>query len=259
MPKEKLDFVLSVIFASFFILLLMVAAFMLFRIYIKRKNKLLLEKERMSIQYEQTLLQSKLEIQEQTFQYISQELHDNIGQVLSLVSLNLNTMNAPGEITRITHMDELLGRALTDLRNLSHSLDADHIRDNGWHTPVRKLLQQLQDTGKYTTEVKLEDDLPALAEERPIILFRMIQEVISNINKHASADTIIFIAQKKNDRLEITIQDNGKGFDSRIASEGAGLRNLQNRAKLIDANLSFDSKPGKGTVVTISIKTENIE
>src|SRR5215510_3769418 len=123
MQKDKLDFVLSILFASIFILLLMVAVFMLFRIYLKRKNKLILEKERMSIQFEQTLLESKLEIQEQIFHDISQELHDNIGQVLSLVSINLNTLNAPHETDRITRMDELLGKAITDLRNLSHSLD----------------------------------------------------------------------------------------------------------------------------------------
>ena len=88
--------------ASIFILLLVIAIFMLFRIYLKRKNKLLLEKERMSIQFEQTLLQSKLEIQEHTFHDISQELHDNIGQVLSLVSINLNTLKAPDETDKIS-------------------------------------------------------------------------------------------------------------------------------------------------------------
>src|SRR6267154_750442 len=97
MPKEKLDFVLSILFASFFVLLLMIAVFMLFRIYLKRKNKLLLEKERMNIEFEQTLLRSQLEIQEQIFTHISQEMHDNISQVLSLVRLNLNTLNIPAD------------------------------------------------------------------------------------------------------------------------------------------------------------------
>src|SRR5258706_9026809 len=119
MPKDKIDFDMLIAGASFLILMLMVAVVMLFRIYLKRKNKLLLEKERMSIQFEQTLLQSKLEIQEQTFHDISQELHDNIGQVLSLVSIHLNTLNAGQDGDKITLMDELLGKAITDLRNLS--------------------------------------------------------------------------------------------------------------------------------------------
>ena len=259
MQKDKLEFVLSILFASIFVLLLMVAAFMLFRIYLKRKNKLLLEKERMSIQFEKTLLQSKLEIQEQTFNYISKELHDNIGQVLSLLSINLNTLNAPDEAGKIKLMDELLGKALTDLRSMSHSLDADHIRSTGWAGPVSKLLDDLQHTGKYTTRIRIGDDLPAIGNEKPFILFRMIQEVINNIIKHAEAGKISFEAQKQNNRLVITIQDDGKGFNSRADSDGAGLRNLENRSKMINADLSIDSETGKGTLVTISIKTDNIE
>ena len=259
MQKDKLDLFLLILFASLFILLLIAAAFMLFRIYLKRKNKLLLEKERMSIQFEQTLLHSKLEIQEQTFADISRELHDNVGQVLSLLSINLNTLDASQDEVKIKLMDELLGKALTDLRNLSHSLDADYIRNNGWPAPVSKLLQQLENTGKYKTYISLGENLPSLGNERPFILFRMIQEVINNITRHAAADTIFFEAQNQQDHVVITIRDNGKGFDSEAIPVGSGLRNLVNRSKMINAVLTVDSELGKGTLITISIKTDNIE
>ena len=259
MSKEKLDFVLSIVFASLFILLLMAAAFMLFRIYLKRKNKLLLEKQRMNIEFEQTLLRSQLEIQEQTFAHISQEMHDNISQVLSLVRLNLNTLNAPANAEKITLMDELLEKVLTDLRNLSQSLDADYIRKNGWATTVTKLLQHLQNTGKYTTQIQMDEDLPLLGHEKPIILFRMIQEVINNIVKHAAADTILLKAQRDGRKLVISIRDNGKGFDSQATSDGAGLRNLETRSKLINADMAISSEPGSGTSVIISIKPESID
>jgi signal transduction histidine kinase len=253
MPKDKIEFVILITGVSFLILMLVAAVVMLFRIYLKRKNKLLLEKERMSIQFEQTLLQSKLEIQEQTFHDISGELHDNIGQVLSLVSINLNTLNAPQDTDKIAKMDELLGKALTDLRNLSHSLDADYIRNNGWTDLVQKLLSNVQNTGKFTTRLQLDENLPPLGTEKPIILFRMIQEVINNIIKHAEANTIYLNAQKNNDQLVITIKDNGKGFSGNNIAGGAGLHNLQNRAKTINAELTINSEPGAGTVVTISI------
>jgi signal transduction histidine kinase len=259
MPKEKLDFVLSILFASFFVLLLVVAVVMLFRIYLKRKNKLLLEKERMSIQFEQTLLQSQLEIQEQTFAYVSREIHDNIGQVLSLVRLNINTLNTPAETDKITLMDGLMEKAIADLRNLSHSLDADYIRNSGWTEPVTKLLHDLQKTGKYTTHIQLGENLPHLGNEKPIILFRMIQEVINNIIKHAAANIINLEAQKEKDRLVIKIKDNGKGFNTQAVSAGSGLRNLEKRSKMINADFFVSSQPGKATCVTISIKTENNE
>lgn len=259
MPKNKVDFVLLIVAVSFFILMLMIAAVMLFRIYLKRKNKLLLEKELMGIQFEQTLLQSKLEIQEQTFTYISGELHDNVVQVLSLVRLNLNTLIAPAETDKISVLDSLMNKAISDLRNLSHSLDTDYIRNNGWEKPVVKLLTELQLTGKYSTQVQLGDNLPSIGNEKPIILFRMIQEVINNILKHAGADKIFFKAVNENGKLAITIQDNGKGFDRQTVSDGAGLRNLENRSRMINADMTISSGPGNGTLVNISIKTETIE
>ncbi len=256
MPKDKIDFVILITGVSFLMLMLVIAVVLLFRIYLKRKNKLLLEKELMGIQFEQTLLQSKLEIQEQTFRDISQELHDNIGQMLSLVSINLNTLNAPQETDKIAKMDELLGKALTDLRNLSHSLDADYIRNNGWTGLVIKLLNNLEATGKFNTSVELDEELPSLGTEKPIILFRMVQEVINNIMKHANAKTIYLKGKKENNKLVITIKDDGKGFAGNMISEGAGLNNLHNRAKMINAELAINSQPAQGTLVTISIKTD---
>jgi signal transduction histidine kinase len=258
MQKDNLEVLLSVVVASLFILMLVIVIIMLVRIYLKRKNKLLLEKELMGIQFEQTLLQSKLEIQEQTFRDISQELHDNIGQMLSLLSINLNTLNAPHEVQRIAKMDDLLTKALADLRNLSHSLDADYIRNNGWTGLVVKLLNNLEATGKFRTPIELDDDLPSLGTEKPIILFRMIQEVIHNIIKHANANTIYLTGKKENGQLIITIRDNGKGFSADKAAGGSGLHNLQKRAKMIDAELSINSRPGEGTFVTISIKPESV-
>ena len=254
MQKEKLEVLLSVIVASFFILLLVITLFIFFRVYIKRKNKLLVEKQIMSIQFEQTLLQSKLEIQEQTFRDISQELHDNIAQVLSLASISVNTLHAPGHEAKLTQIEELLTKALTDLRNLSHTLDTDYIRNNGWVGLVQKLFANLRSTDKYQTELDLADDLPALGDEKPIILFRMIQEVVNNIMKHANANTISLNAKKANDVLLIAIRDNGKGFSGDAVIAGAGLQNVQKRAKMINADLKIESQPGAGTHVIISIK-----
>lgn len=259
MQKEKLDLVFSVVAASIFILLLFISAVMLFRIYLKRKNKLILEKEILAAKFEQTLLQSKLEIQEQAFSDIGREIHDNIGQVLSLARININTVNAPGDAAKLNLIDELMEKALTDLRSLSHSLDADIIRKKGWMEMLRKLLQDLQKSGKYDTSLKAAEGLPALGSEKPIILFRMIQEMINNIIKHANADKIAIEAKKENDRLIISLSDNGRGFDTKLASQGAGLRNLENRAKMIGADLYIRSESGSGTTITIALKTESNE
>jgi signal transduction histidine kinase len=259
MQKEKLDLIVSVIAASLFVLLLAISVLFLFRIYLKRKNKLLLQQERMNIEFEQTLLKSKLEIQELTLNNISREIHDNIGQVLSLVRIHLNTLQLPGQEEKIEHMDELMGKAITDLRSLSHSLDADHIRDKGWLMPVSRLLSDLQKTGRYTTSLEADDNLPTLGMDKPIILFRMIQEVINNVIRHAAADTIAVAVKREPTNMLIRIRDNGKGFDTRANPEGVGLQNLKTRSKLIDANLAVTSTINEGTTVIINVKTDTNE
>ncbi|MCG2614341.1 ATP-binding protein [Terrimonas sp. NA20] len=256
MQKEALDLIVSIISASVFVLLLMIAVFSLFRIYLKRKNTLLQEKQRMAVQFEQTLLQSKLEIQEQTFADISREIHDNIGQVLSLARINLNTLNVPADNNKINLVDELMEKAITDLRNLSHSLDSDMIRNKGWLEPTQRLLRDLEKTGKYTARLIISENPPTLGHDRPIILFRMIQEVINNIIKHAGANSIDLHVSKDKEHLTIIIKDNGKGFSKEKSSAGAGLRNLENRARMIAADLHIDSEIGAGTTITISVKLE---
>ena len=259
MPENKgTDIVVSVIAISIFVLLLMIAVVMILRIYIRRKNKMILEKQMMAVQFEQTLLQSQLEIQEQTFKYISGELHDNVNQVLSLVRINLNTLQT-SEGEKIERMDELLGKAITDLRQLSHSLDADQIRNVGWTDPVLKIFRSLETSGSYKINVQIAENTPTIESEKGIILFRILQEAINNIIRHSNATQIYFTTRNENNALTIELADNGRGFDMAIAKQGLGLRNLVSRAKMIDANLLVNSTPGSGTSVIISFNPLNIE
>ena len=259
MQKEKLDFVVSVVAATFFVLLLMIAVVLLFRIYLKRKNRLLLEKERMSVEFEQTLLRSKLEIQEQTFTHISREIHDNIGQVLSLVRINLNRLDHNQDPDKMGLMDDLMGKAITDLRNLSHSLDTDLIRNTGWLKAAERLLLDIQRTGNHDVSFTADAVMPSLGNEKSIILFRMIQEITNNIIRHAQATEIRFNSYHQNQKIIIEISDNGKGFDTTTASAGAGLQNLSSRSQLIDGEISISSSIGKGTNIIIAINTGNHE
>lgn len=259
MQKERLELILAILSSSLFVLLLGIAILMLFRIYLKRKNTLLLEKERMRIEFEQTLLHSKLAIQEETFTYISREIHDNIGQVLSVVRLGLNTMDTTANEEKINRMDELMEKAITDLRNLSHSLDTNLIRNTGWIKAAERLLLDLAKTGACKVVFAAEDNLPTLGNEKPIILFRMIQEILNNIIRHAKATEIKFQAAVKDQEIIITITDNGKGFDMDQVVAGAGLQNIESRAKLIDAKLYIHTVPGEGTSVTIAINTFILE
>lgn len=244
---------------SLFVLLMVIAVIAIFRVFLKRKTTLLLEKEQMSRQFEKTLLQSKLEIQEETFTYISREIHDNIGQTLSMARLNLNSMELPAVAEKMEMIDHMLEKSITDLRNLSHSLDTDRIRKYGWMNEVNALLENLKRSGKYKIQVETDSQLPVPGKDKPIILFRMIQEIINNIIKHASATEINFNASHKNNNIIIVIKDNGKGFDKSSMTAGSGLDNLLSRSAMINACIDINSQPGEGTQIIISIHNETDE
>lgn len=219
----------------------------------------MLEKELLGIQFEQTLLQSKLEIQEEIFTYISRELHDNIGQTLSMARLNLNSVELPELQQKVELIDNLMEKSIADLRNLSHSLDTDRIRKYGLLNEIAAMLENLKKSGKYKVNIETEEQLTIPGKDKPIILFRMIQEIINNIIKHAGATEINFKASHKNNNIIIEIKDNGKGFDKNAVAAGSGLNNLLSRSAMIDAAITINSRPGEGTQIIISIHDESHE
>ncbi|MEO7316337.1 MAG: ATP-binding protein [Ginsengibacter sp.] len=219
----------------------------------QRRNKLLFENQKIKKDFEQTLLNTQLEIQEQTLMHISREIHDNIGQVLSLARLQLHSLSTNGQDDDIEYTDNLLEKAITDLRALSHSLNTNSIKDEGFSASVIKVLRQFENTGKFKTSFIDETNF-SVSDDHGIILFRIIQEVLSNVVKHADATEIIIRIEKMGDRTTINIIDNGKGFDLenlKSAESGIGIRNITDRAMIIGAKLSLISQQNIGTTVRI--------
>lgn len=216
-----------------------------------RKNRLLFENERIKKEYEETLLNSRLEIQEYTFNYVSREIHDNIGQMLSLARLQLNGIESPDDIE---NTDELLGKAIADLRLLSHTLNTNHIKEKGLIPSVEELLNQFERSGKFKTHITLPEQSFHLSDDNELIVFRVIQELLNNISKHAQASEISIVLNKKPGEQDIIIIDNGKGFDTqKVTSGGIGLKNISDRVAIMGGSLTINSEIGKGTSVNIRI------
>lgn len=219
----------------------------------QRRNKLVYENQKIKKDFEQTLLNTQLEIQEQTLTHISQEIHDNIGQVLSLARLQLHSLSENSRREEIEYTDNLLEKAITDLRSLSHSLNTNSIKENGFAASLKKILEQFEKTGKFNTSFYDEADF-TISDDHGIILFRIIQEVLNNITKHAEATEIIIRIEKPEKHIIISIADNGKGFNTEklISTEGGiGIRNITERALIIGAKLSLISQVNHGTTVRI--------
>jgi signal transduction histidine kinase len=240
-------------------LLLAILFILLVVISLRRRKKMLKEKDMLRMRYEKEILQSQLEIQEQTFKNISQEIHDNIGQALTLAKLNLNTMPPTDTDVqeKMTTTKELVSKAIVDLRDLSRSLNTDYVADMGLQKAIEYEFMLISKSSNMITNLQIEGESFRMDKQKELILFRIIQEVLNNILKHAGATTIVATLNYRSTLLEITVTDNGKGFllpdthNANTPGTGLGLRNMDNRAKLIGATFSMNSTPGNGTEVRI--------
>lgn len=227
--------------------------YLLFIQYSHKKIEHLKQMKNLQFEYEQTLLQSQIEIQEQTLQHISREIHDNIGQVLSLVSLNLNTISLTDN-DKLKFTGELVTKAIDDLRNLSKSLSPDRVQTIGLKESIKTELQQLEKTGRFKTTLQVKKELAEISPEKTVILYRMIQEVLNNIIKHSQATEVSTLISGNDYQDIISISDNGLGFNTEESSTGLGLHNLKQRADMIHADLDISSELNKGTTVSFIIK-----
>ena len=208
--------------------------------------------------FNQELLKTRLEIQEETFKTISQEIHDNIGQALSFVKLSINTVNVydPEETKqKLQESKNHLSKTIQDLRDLAKSLNTDFIAELGLGGAIEQQLQLMQKTGAYQTSLSI-DGKEYKDQQQDIVVFRIVQELLNNIVKHAGAATVDINMVYEPANLLITVKDDGKGFDSKSKSntqKGLGLANMRTRMGLINGQFSINSKPGHGTTATIEL------
>ncbi|MBY0482595.1 MAG: hypothetical protein K2Q21_14660 [Chitinophagaceae bacterium] len=262
MPKQQDELLITIVVASVFFVLIGIFLMILVFFFLRRQRKYKMEKEEMRNRFEQTLLNTQLEIQEHTFNYISQEIHDNIGQVLSLVRLNLNVLSEKSPEIHLNNTDELLGKVISDLRTLSHNLNSNRLQEIGIVEGLKSLLQQIDKTAKFSTEFKCQEvaALSFMNNDHSLILYRMVQEVLHNIIKHAMAANIIMEIKAKNAKsCLVSITDNGKGFDTTKLQDnktGIGLQNIFARANLINATVKVNSIEGKGTSIIFEVTNQ---
>ena len=251
--------------AIFFLMSVFIVSFIL--LYRRRQIKNFKEKQLLESQFSQALLQTQLEIQEQTLKTISEEIHDNIGQALSLAKLKLNTIDITKQeqlIEKITDSKNLVSKAIQDLRDLSRSLNTDNIAAMGLIRALEYELELFRKSG-FTTDLRISGTITRMEPQRELIIFRIVQEALTNIIKHAEAGTITVMAVYNTDTLELQVQDDGKGIPvildinkEESSNKSLGLRNMHNRAKMVGATFSMESVPGNGTVIKLSIPFNNV-
>jgi len=227
-------------------------------LYRNRQLKNKQEQDEREAAYRQELLQTQIEIQEQTLEYISKEIHDNITQVLSFVKLSLasvgNTLD-DNKKAKINESRELVAQTITDLRDLSKSLSFEHIAQIGLVKTIKKEVEKINKSDLIRISFLTEGQIYPLGEQRELVLFRILQEAINNALKYAAAKHFKISLQYQADLFNLTLEDDGAGFSPDLLNNknGSGLRNMENRAALIGGKAIINSAPGNGCRIHVSL------
>ncbi len=227
-------------------------------LYQKRKEKHFKETESLKLNFSQTLLQSQIEIQEQTLQHISRELHDNLGQVASLIKINLTTLKLDDRekaLEKIEDTKELTRQLIGDIKSLSVSLSGDRVAQTGLVKALQTEAERLNKTGLFVVLFEHTGGIPTIENDTAIIVYRMAQEVLNNMVKHSEAKHINIKLTLTESLFTLAFSDDGKGFSmEQMQQSGSGLANLQKRAGLINAILQVTSSPGNGSRTSIELQ-----
>lgn len=260
MDKIQLDTDIYLILLAIIILLTGLTGFIIYFLVLYRKKQVLhqIEREGLALKFQQEILNTQIEIQEQTMQTISTDLHDNIGQLLSLTSLTLNSIELKQDAKNQKKVDaaaDLTLKSIKELRQLSKLLQGDQLMGLGLAEAIRHEVEWLERSGKFSVTYVHDEDIPA-NKDKGLFIFRMLQEAINNIIKHSSANRINIKLEYHDETVYLYINDNGIGFDTRkttSAQWGMGLNNIHKRTRIIGGEVIIKSKPGEGTAITLII------
>jgi len=205
--------------------------------------------DQIKIEHEKILLNIENEIQQETLTQVGRELHDNIGQLLSLAKLNF------GSIKPEKHLAgrELISQIIQEVRGLSKTLNMDWVESITLEEFLKQQLDKIKSTGFCETQLLVDAPIENLKKDEKLVLIRVVQEILNNAIKHAYPDRIVIRILSSGAKPQIIIEDNGKGYDTTQQSTGSGMTNLAKRMMTIGGEFYIESELGKGTLTKLTL------
>lgn len=251
------DIAFTVVVTTLLILLLIfgviITIFLANRRHIQQEVKM----AQLQVNYEQELRKAEQEVQEQVLTNIARDLHDNIGQLLTYMNIQLEQgkITYPETTGILTPISGTLGDTIQQVRLLSRSLNSDFLESGGLVQSITQEVTRLQQFSSLSINWQHDDTEPALNKDQRIMTFRIFQEILNNALKHSGAKNID-ISLQGIQPFCLAVADDGRGFDLEgilNAGAGSGLRNMSKRAALANLNLNITSSLGKGSSFRLSI------
>jgi signal transduction histidine kinase len=238
------------IVSTLLVLFIVIALIILFTVFQKKKNDLVEKRKIEKEKFEREIAETQIEIREETLRNISWELHDNIGQLLTLAKIQLQ--NASKE--NINEVSETITRGLAEVRALSKLINPEAIKNINLKEAIQLEIDRFNRLNFIDSSLEIIGEIKIIDVKHSIIIFRILQEFFSNTIKHSRASTLKITLNYKLDGLNIMAKDNGIGFSSDVKKEGIGLINIKKRAQLIGAEIKFLSEENRGTLLEIYYK-----
>lgn len=229
-----------------------------FATYRKRQIEFKVQHENQKKLFSEELLRSQLEISEQVMRHISEEIHDNIGQSIIVAKMQLSLLKHPDFQPQLMAADDLLDRCLRDMRNLSKTLNGHYVSREGINETLKNEIQLINTSRRIKCELHGSFPENQFNSNTEIIIFRCVQEAISNAIKHAQAESIQISIAYPDGSLVIAIADDGTGLpENWKMQKGLGMDNLERRVALIGGELKIWSQKNEGTRISIIFPLTN--
>ena len=201
-----------------------------------------------------------IEAEEAERQRIAKDLHDGVGQMMSAAKMNLSAYEAnvffkdEEEKINFEKIISLVDESCKEVRAVSHNMMPNALLKNSLASAIREFIDKL-DQKKLQVHLYTEGLEERLDSNVETVLYRVIQECVNNVIKHADANTLDISIIKEANEITATVEDNGKGFDTadKEKFDGMGLKNIRTRVEYLRGTVDFDSSPGKGTLVALHV------
>lgn len=251
------QFIRNIIITSFSILAI-ILLFIYNRYRLKQKNKYQQESNRQ----QNEMFNSIISLQDKERKRIAQDIHDSLGSILSAAKMKMSALEENTDWTEEIQKEkqkaimQMLDGAVTELRNISQNLMPATLSKFGLVSALKNLLNDISDYSGLKINFTTHGLENRIDESTEIGIYRIILELINNVVKHARASEVSIQLIKHPGYINITVEDNGRGFDLQkmlAKPKGIGISNIQSRVSLFKGSMDIDTEEGRGTIVMIDI------
>lgn len=252
----KNEIILTIILFNLFFILFIVGILIFIQQYRLKKKEHLLMLQTQHEDHQKELLSTQLEIQNQTMQHIGREIHDNVGQKLTLASLYTQQLafenKAPHINDSIENISNIINESLSELRELSKTLTDNSIETKSISELIAAEAKKISELNLCEVRFDSSPIFVNASYQTKTIVLRITQEFIQNSIKHAKCSLITIDLKSDDNSIQLTLQDDGIGFDiTQTKGNGIGLANMKKRTELIHGTFALESRPNHGTQLTV--------